>query len=214
MEKGRKLQYADEVEDLKGEIWKDVKDFEGLYEVSNMGRVRSVTRKNIYKNGRVVIQKGKLLTPTSNGSGKKGYYIVPFRKDGKRSSPLVHRLVAQAFVNNSNPEEYNLINHIDEDTSNNKASNLEWCDYNYNLNYGTIRERQSNTYKTNKALGLHKKNGKPPVHVNLIDAETGERKWFESIDAAGKYLGISGVNITNVLKGRQEITRGHYAEYA
>ena len=108
---------------MENEIWLPVKGFEGLYEVSSFGRVRSL---NYNHTGQT-----KVL---STGESK-GYLFVILYKNGKRKHYSVHRLVASAFLPNwfDDPE----VNHRDENPKNNHISNLEWCDSKYNMNYGT-----------------------------------------------------------------------------
>lgn len=98
------------------EIWKDIEGYEGLYQVSNMGNIKSLrTNKNCYL------------------SNSKIYKRVLLSKNGKAKGYSVHRLVAQAFI--PNPNNYPCVNHLDYNGSNNKASNLEWCTYAENNNY-------------------------------------------------------------------------------
>lgn len=99
------------------EIWRSVKDYEGLYEVSNLGRVRNC------RTGRVL----RLW------KDKYGYLLVGLHKDGVRKHCLVHRLVAQAFL--PNPNNLPQVNHKDENKENNRVENLEWCDGFYNQTY-------------------------------------------------------------------------------
>lgn len=110
------------------EIWKTVPEYEGLYEVSNYGRVRSLDR--IDSIGRK--RKGRILKAADNGDG---YYVVNLSKNNKQHMYLVHRLVAEVFI--PNPNNLPCINHKDENTMNNFPGNLEWCDKRYNNNYGT-----------------------------------------------------------------------------
>ena len=126
------------------EIWKDIIGFEGIYEISNLGRIRRI------KTGRI------LSTRRSDG----WYITVTLYKDKKRYGKSLHRLVAETFV----PNPYNLpeVNHIDEDKINNRADNLEFCDRKYNVNYGTIKDRIRNTRLKNGHIneeysGLDKK---------------------------------------------------------
>ena len=97
------------------EVWKDIEDFEGLYQVSNLGRVKSLVRP--YR------RTEKILTPTDNG---KGYLIVGLRIHGSVKGLLVHRLVMQAFEPLDSAAEMS-VNHKDFNTHNNKLENLEWC---------------------------------------------------------------------------------------
>lgn len=103
------------------ENWRDIIGYEGLYQVSDLGRVKSL-------NGR----KARILHQYSNGVG---YLQLKLCKDGVPKTHLVHRLVAEAFV--PNPYGYKEVNHKDENKSNNVSSNLEYCDRIYNLTYGT-----------------------------------------------------------------------------
>ena len=105
------------------EEWRPIDDYEGLYEVSSLGRVRS-------------IRKGIILKPEVV---RGGYLQVGLHKKGKVKGFKVHRLVAQAFI--PNPEGLPEINHIDEDKTNNLVDNIEYCDSKYNCNYGTRNER-------------------------------------------------------------------------
>lgn len=119
------------------EVWKDIENYEGYYQVSNLGRVRSVDRDIIYSNGIIVKYTGKLL---SLHLEKNGYISVLFSKNGSQERAYVHRLVAKTFI--SNPNNYLEINHKDENPQNNKVDNLEWCNRKYNLNYGNHRNKQ------------------------------------------------------------------------
>lgn len=106
------------------EIWKDIEGYEGCYQVSNLGRVKSLK-----------FGKEKILTPTINS---RGYYHTCLRKDGRSVTVYIHRIVAKAFL--PNPDNLPLINHKDEDKTNNRVDNLEWCSVYYNLHYGSAIE--------------------------------------------------------------------------
>lgn len=112
------------------EIFKDIKDYEGLYQVSDHGRVRSL---NYNHTEETRVLKHQL--------DKDGYECLKLSKNGKHKTCKVHRLVAEAFI--PNPDGLPQVNHIDEDKTNNCVWNLEWCDCNYNINYGTGVERRS-----------------------------------------------------------------------
>lgn len=121
------------------EKWKPIPDYENLYEVSSYGRVKSL-EKYRYNNGGKQLLKERILRPINNGNG---YFMVRLYKNKTNKYYLIHRLVAEAFI--PNPDNLPMINHRDEDKTNNVADNLEWCDAKYNSNYGTAIERTINT---------------------------------------------------------------------
>ena len=130
----------------ESEVWKDVVGFEGLYRVSDKGKVHSVARKDSI--GRKC--GGRMLTPRYD---KDGYLRVTLHKNGKHKTRFIHRLVAGAFV--PNPNGYSEINHRDENKVNNYANNLEWCTREYNNNYGTRSERSGQAQsKKVKAINI------------------------------------------------------------
>lgn len=106
------------------ELWKEIKGYEGLYQVSSWGRVRSN-----YRGGRIL----------KSGKNADGYLLVVLCKNGKHTSYRVHRLVAQAFI--PNPHNKPEVNHIDENKGNNYIENLEWVTSKENLNHGTRNTR-------------------------------------------------------------------------
>lgn len=118
------------------EEWKDIEGYEGLYQVSNEGRVKSLHREIIYKDGRKKTLSEKIL---HNLLSDLGYYHVMLSKNGIPKRYKVHRLVAKAFI--PNPDNLPIINHRDESPKNNVVENLEWCTQGYNIHYGTMIER-------------------------------------------------------------------------
>jgi len=110
--------------------WKPVKNYEGLYEVSDNGEVNSVKIAIIKKNGNVLNFEPKSKT---KGISNKGYYVVSLYKKNVRKTMLVHRLVAQVFVENKN--EHEVVNHLDGNVLNNNACNLEWCTQKQNVHH-------------------------------------------------------------------------------
>lgn len=127
------------------EKWENIQKFEG-YQISNFGSVKSLKRQIFRKNGRVQSIKEKIIKPYNN---QYGYLKVNLHKNKKLYSLYVHRLVAEAFI--SNPNNYEEINHKDENKLNNCVNNLEWCSHRYNCNYGTKTERQK-TKKSKKII--------------------------------------------------------------
>lgn len=117
------------------EVWKDIQGYEGLYQVSNLGRVKSLTKN--------VIMKQHL--------GRNGYFQLNLFKDHKHHPCDVHKLVAKAFI--PNPKHLSCINHLDETKTNNNVNNLEWCSKSYNNSYNNraikigIKQRNGNTAK-------------------------------------------------------------------
>lgn len=139
---------------LQGEVWKDVVGYKGYYQVSNLGRIRTVGRvvSACYKSRQFI--QGRIICPNRF---PKGYLGCTLYKNGSQKLRYIHRLVAEAFI--PNPDNYPQVNHIDEDKSNNRVENLEWCTALYNMNAGTVTARLS---KTRKAMKL----GRPIVQID------------------------------------------------
>lgn len=119
------------------EIWKDIVGFEGLYQVSDLGRVRSYDMEVNNCGSTKSVRKGRLLSKINT----KGYERVHLCKDGKSRQYYVHVLVMSTFSPNPDPEHLTEINHKNEVKNDNRLCNLEWCDRNYNANYGTGIQR-------------------------------------------------------------------------
>ena len=150
------------------EIWKDVVGYEGLYEVSNLGRVR---------------RDGKILKPTKI---KNGYLYVGLHKNGIQKTVRVHRLVASAFI--PNPQNLPCVNHKDEDKTNNAVDNLEWCTSQYNANYGTRNERVAE--KLSKPILQYDLNGnfiREWPSASKVEEETGISNGNISMCCLGRY---------------------------
>lgn len=115
------------------EVWKDIEGYEGIYQVSNLTRVRSVDRYvRTSRGGGLKPVKGKILKQAVLPNG---YVGVRLQKDNKVKTHLVHRLVAQAFI--PNPDNLPQVNHKSEVKTENSIENLEWCNADYNVHYGT-----------------------------------------------------------------------------
>lgn len=112
------------------EVWKSIKNYEGLYEISNLGNVKSLVNNKC-------VEREKVLKHIIG----KGYKRVILYKNNKKKRYFIHRLVAQAFI--ENPNNYPFINHKDENGENNNVENLEWCNHRYNCNFGTRNVRIS-----------------------------------------------------------------------
>ena len=168
------------------EEWKDIKGYEGLYEVSNMGRVKSLGNGKSTNNDNC---RERILKPVKD----KGYLRVTLCKEGRKNGYLVHQLVAIVFCENSMG--YKEVNHKDEDKTNNRADNLEWCTSKYNANYGTRNKRIS----------------KPIYSINKV---SGLITYWTSAKEAGNVLGIPPTNITRCCKGKLNSAGNHYWFYA
>lgn len=120
------------------EIWLNIMGYEGQYQVSNTGYVRSIKR-------------NRILKPTNIN----GYLQISLSNQGKIKKCLIHRLVAEAFL--PNPNNLSQVNHKDENTFNNNVNNLEWCNVTYNNNYGTRNDRISSSHRDlNKSIDSKK----------------------------------------------------------
>ena len=172
------------------EIWKDVKGYEGLYQVSNLGRVKSFRhwQRDSKSNERI-------LHPsiTNNGYGN----VTLYRSSSDRRKFLVHRLVAEAFVDN--PNNYEAINHIAEDKLNNRSDNLEWCTLSYNNAYGTAKIRASIT-KGNRIQQL-------TINGDLIAT-------YESLYIVSMITGIPKHAIVDCCAGHCKTSYGYIWRYA
>lgn len=124
------------------EQWRTINGYEGYYEISSLGRVRSVSRVILLGNNRKHNLKGRILKTRVND---RGYVYVGLSKEGKRKSLRVHRLVAEAFL--KNPFNKPQINHINEIKTDNTISNLEWVTQEENMNHGTRKERMIRSLK-------------------------------------------------------------------
>lgn len=158
------------------EIWKDIKGYEGIYQISNMGNVRGLDRINNV--GRKI--KGRLLTKSKD---KDGYLIVSLTVDCKCIKKKIHRLVAEAFIDN--PYNKPQVNHIDENKENNKIENLEWCTNKENSNHGTKTKRMQ------KALSH-------PIYA--VNIETGFIVQFLNAKMAYREYGFSSTVIYGRIK--------------
>lgn len=155
-----------------------------MYQISNFGRVRSLDR--IKPNSGGQIAKGNIKSAGDNGSG---YKIVNLYKDNKSKMKYIHRLVATAFV--PNPNNFPVINHKDEDRSNNHFSNLEWCTQKYNANYGNHMKHLKESYVANG-------NNRP---IDVYDKNGFFLKTFSCSNEACKELGISRRSLYHTCQG-------------
>lgn len=166
------------------EVWKDILDFDcfykGYYQISNLGRVRSLDR--IDSLGRKQI--GRIL----NGINARGYVRVSLKKNSNNQGARVHRLVAMAFIDN--PENKPYVNHKDENKNNNNVDNLEWVTAEENTNWGTGIERRAKTQS---------------IPIKVIYQDNTFEIWQSASLFAREYgNGVSQKHIVDVLKGRRK----------
>ena len=159
------------------EIWKPVRGFEDRYQISNMGRLKSFAQDKVY---------GKIKAGHQEHKG----YLVAKLYDGNHGSEhrKVHRIVAEAFLDN--PDHLPYINHKDEDKTNNRVDNLEWCTNEYNMNYGTRNER----------AGLSNRNCPTTSKGVYSEDENGNIEYFPSVGEASRQTGLQHANIVRALK--------------
>ena len=183
------------------ENWKDIKGYEGFYQVSDCGNVRSLER-DVYNPRGTVIRhmEEKILAPNLN---RCGYQYVSFSLNGKIKSITVHRLVAEAFI--PNPENKPQVNHLDEVKTNNVVENLEWCSAQENVNYGTRTARAIQNRRSYKL-------GNAPSAKAVFCEEL--NKTFDCAKRAEEELGIRGSSICNVCKGKQKTAGKLHWRYA
>lgn len=183
------------------EIWKPIKGYENHYSVSNKGRVKSIARTFIGKNGVEKPVHEKILALSPSKSTKRHpiqRYSVELWKDNKRKRVFIHRLVAEAFI--PNPEGKPQVNHIDGDPSNNNVENLEWV---------TNSENVKHAYDN----GLIKSGNEKPIRgINNI---TGKVLLFDSVAEASRFFDVTPGAIRSALKGygRSKGSCGYKWEY-
>ena len=176
------------------EEWKDIEGYEGYYQVSNYGRVKSLKRTVWDKGGFYKTVAERILKVGKDG---KGYPQVILFKEGKGESCKIHRLVASAFC--ENPYGYSEVNHKDENKENNRADNLEWCSRSYNCSYNDRAK------KAGKKLRNNPNKSKPIIGVDNV---TGLILEFPSINEAVRQLRIKQSHIWECCNGRRNSAGG------
>lgn len=176
------------------EIWKDIPNYEGLYQVSNLGRIKSLKR---YKQNHSKLQlvEEKILKQYVNK--RNGYCYVMLCNNVKEKTCRVHKLVAITFLNNNN--NYNTIDHIDGNKQNNCVTNLEWVTQKENI----IRALKN---------GL-KNNNNQKIKITQLSKDMKIIKQFDSILQASKILKLNPSNIVSCLKGKQKTCGGYIFKY-
>lgn len=169
--------------EIKMEKWRDIPGYEGLYQASDLGKIKSLEKyvNNRYKD---VYREERILKPSIS---KGGYKRVVLTKDGTKKYIAVHRLIAMTFI--PNPDNFPQINHKDEDKQNNCVSNLEWCTCKYNTRYSKAKK------------------------IIQYDLEGNYIKEWDCIKQVEEELNIKSNNLGNCLKGRNKTAGGYIWRY-
>lgn len=174
------------------EEWRDIEGYEGLYQVSNLGRVKSINYKRTGKE--------RILKAVKDNWG---YLTVRLYKDNKGKQCRVHRLVAQAFI--PNQENLPQVNHISEDKTDNRVQNLEWITNKDNCNHGTRNQRMAESLTNNP------KKSKPVIGISK---ESGLILEYPSISEASRHTGTHNSHICECCNGKLKSAGGYYWMYA
>ena len=179
---------------MSNEVWLPIIGNEKCYEISNLGRVRSVVS-------------GRILKPVEN---KKGYLFVHLKYGGSGKS-YIHRLVAEAFLKNDKPEERKEVNHIDFNPKNNVVSNLEWVSHKENMHHSIKNGRFERTEQWLSSLRLHcERNGRSVIGTNIVD---GTQIKFVCLNDCKKQ-GFSPSCVCNCCKGKRQAHKGYTWRYS
>lgn len=181
------------------EIWKDIKGYEGFYQVSNHGRVRSIDRYIVYPDGKPFFKKGRIL---SQGLSVHGYYTVVLSVNSSHKNYRVNRLVADAFI--PNPNKYPIVNHINEIKTDNRVDNLEWCTHLKNNTHGSRLLKSSQKGRNNKVKS--KSVAQMDMNGKIIAV-------FPSTMEVQRQLGFWNGNISNCCVGRASSYKGFKWKY-
>ena len=197
---GRITRKGEMLMEQQEEIWKDIViekngvlyDFTGLYQVSNLGRVRSLNYQGTKGNEQIMVTRRK----------KDGHHIVGLSSKGKCNRFQVHRLVATAFI--PNPDNLPVVNHIDENPENNRVENLEWCTVQYNTQYSAKPHTEERKQKMSKMFSY---DGNPKAR-EVICIETGQV--FGTLKEASEWC---GGNVRNCCRKKSRTAGGYHWEY-
>ena len=180
------------------ETWKPIYGFEGWYEISSDGRVRSLDRVITHSKdktwgvSKIQVNDGQIIKSATNN---KGYYYVRLYKNSKYYKRYVHRLVAESFIP-EHKKSYKVVNHINGNHQDNRPENLEWCTQKYNIQQAF----KNGLVKTRKMIRS----------TNIL---TGETKEYKGVSIAAKELGVSHSGISLCLTGKNKLCKGCTWEY-
>lgn len=204
---------------MQQEIWKDIPDYKGYYQVSNLGRVKGL-KYTFWAKKQFRTLPERILKPNKN---KNGYFYVVLHKNKKGKTWKVHKLVALAFI--PNPENKKCIDHIDTNKENNNVNNLRWCTHKENMSNSItkkklidagafqitkeMREKAKIGYLKNKKQILQKIKLAVEKPIKCIETE----KIYKSITTAATELQINPSNISAVCKGKLKSAGGYHWKY-
>lgn len=191
------------------EIFIDISGYEGLYQVSNLGRIKRLDKIltiNDYKKNRIYNrkEKGAIIKPFLDNNG---YLTVTLSKEGKCNSRKIHRLVAEMFI--SNPKKLPQVNHKDGNKYNNKVENLEWCSCKENILHAW-KNGLTTVNKNAKKIGKERNRKRK---IKQYDIKDNFIKEWESAAEAGRQLNILRQTISNACRGKQKTAGGYVWRY-
>lgn len=185
------------------EEWRDIAGYEGFYQVSNMGRVRSLNRTFKRSDGTTATYKGRILKPAG-----RPYLHVYLSKNNVHSMMRVHRLVAEAFV--SNPKDLECVDHIDCDKTNNRADNLRWCSHAQNIRYAQENGLLAGNFHYELLSNEKKLAMKAPRMVPIV---RDDGKEYDCVEDAARDMGVTHGAISHVLRGLTKTCKGYSFKY-
>lgn len=186
------------------ETWKDIPEYEGLYQASSYGRIRSFTITQQLKNGRIRIKDGRVKKLRLDSKGC--YLVVELFKDKRARTFLVHRLITTTFFGRKDGME---VNHKNGEKTDNNIDNLEWCTHKEN----ELHKRHILNRVSRSAMG---KTGNQHIRskpIRQINSETGGITIWESINLAALALNCDPSSIVKCCKGKLKLHKGHKWEY-
>lgn len=184
---------------MEQELWKPVVGYEGLYEVSNLGRIKSLDRIVTNSNGVKITKKGRLLKLQKSIHG---YLYVALSKSGKSKPISVHRYVAEAFLERKEGKAF--VDHIDTDKTNNRASNLRWCTYLENFHNVITEEKWREAIKNRNSTNAKRSK------VYQFSMEGKLLNCFHSITEAKKQTGVTSIGYALMEKKNHNRYAGGY----
>lgn len=198
------------------EIWKPIEGYEGFYEVSNIGRVKSLTREVVRKNGVHLSIKGSIMRPHILIVGKyfkRKYRVFCLSKSGKREFIYGHTLVARAFI--PNPENKPCVDHINGTEYGDSVENLRWCTQKENLNFETARKHNSEANRGERHSRYGKFGAQNPTSKSVAQyTKEGEYvQTFGGIREAERKTGIDNRGICACCKGKHRSAGGYVWRY-